>query len=299
MTLDGGAGTARWWDTAPDVEASVPCSGAVHRLRWSRGHAVMVDHPDRDAEEALVALGGPTPACLDLVRLWDDAVTDGGFLEEWVDDAHLDRARLSWLGTALERLTNEGFHEFFRSLPAARAERMGRFVHRFPRPWLDRAAATVAESIVEGPGVVCGHAPALIGRATTQRVRRAFAAAVGGSQLPLGAAALVPLRVEIEPRLDAPPTAAGSLAGARRSVAITVAPSWLYRVWAAGAPVVEGRLVLDLRPHRVHPHRWAATVEWIDGTPRVVDEVVHHDGETWRVGSAPSSGSSRLGPGAG
>ncbi|MEL7210936.1 MAG: hypothetical protein AAGK32_22330, partial [Actinomycetota bacterium] len=187
-----------WWATAPELELSLRCSSARHRLVWSQGEVLVPDHPDLDAELALVGLGGEEPACLGLRRLWLDAVADGGFLGEWADQNHLGPARLSWLAMALERMANEGFHEFLRELPHARAELMGRFLHRFPRPWLDRAAATVSAAVADGSGVVCDLAPQWLDLAVAGRLRNAFVRAGSGHHLSLGAAALVPLRVDAE-----------------------------------------------------------------------------------------------------
>ncbi len=271
----------RWSDTAAPVELALPCSGEVHRLRWHRGIVQLTDHPDRDAEEALVALGGPRPACLATVQLWDLALADGGFLEEWVDDTHLTPARLSWLTMALERLRNEGFHEFLRSLPPDRAEPMGRFLHAFPRPWLDRAAASIAETVSAGGGVRCVNAPPLIRAAIAQRVRRAFAAAVGGNQLPLGAAALVPLWVDVAE--TARPTIEGSIRGPARGVRVEVGVDWLHRVWAAGAAVVDGHLVLEVgRP--LGPKVASALVaDWTAGRPEVVPVAVRYADDGWLI----------------
>lgn len=238
-----------WRDTAGDLDLVVTCSGSTHRLIWSAGSIELPDHPDLAAERALIGLGGPEPACLSWLRLWNDAVNDGGFLAEWVDPTNLDEARLSWLGTALERMRLEGFHEFLRHLPPARAERMGHFVHRYPRSWLDRAACEVAEAVTgsgvsaRGP-VGCVHAPAMVEQAVANRLRRAFVASVGGRQLSWGAAALVPLHI----RVDAVgvPSISGRLTGPGRGVHLTVAPTWLHQVWGAGAAVVDGHLVLAL-----------------------------------------------------
>lgn len=297
----------RWHDTVPAVELDVVCGTANHRLRWARGSIEMLDHPDPDAEAALVALGGDEPTCLQLVGLWQLALADGGFLEEWVDDAHLTPTRLSWLSMALERLRNEGFHEFLRALPPARAEPMGRFLHRFPRPWLDRAAGAVAESVVDGPGVECDQAEPLISAAVAQRVRRAFVAGVGAGDLSLGAAALVPLRVDVTagPNRDQPaaaatgvslgpaaavgsrapePTIAGRLQGPGRAVSISVDRGWLHRAWAAGAAVVDDHLVLDLASSGAPESGVdASIVVWNDARPRIVRAVVAYDGTSWSI----------------
>ena len=249
----------------------------------------MVDHPDPEAEVAMVALGGEEPPCLALLNLWTLAVADGGFLEEWADDAHLSPARLSWLHMALERLRNEGFHEFLRSIPTSRAEPMGRFLHRFPRPWLDRAAATVAEAVVDGDGVVCDNAAGWLRAAAAQRVRRAFVTSVGGheSGLTLGAAALVPLTVHVGSAANGEGGIEGRLRGPGRSVVIAVDRRWLHAVWAAGAAVIDGRLVLALESADCHT-AVATVVTWPpalsgEAAPVLERHRADHDGHRWSL----------------
>ncbi|MCP4225931.1 MAG: hypothetical protein GY773_21560 [Actinomycetia bacterium] len=245
-----------WWETAPPLELMVPCSEARHRLAWSQGEVVVVDHPELDAERTLMALGGPEPACLSRLGLWEDAVADGGFLAEWIDQAQLTDARLSWLTMALERMRNEGFHEFLRNLPFARAERMGHFLSQFPRPWHDRAAAAVAEAIVDGEGVVCNDAPQLLPTAIASRLRHSFVTSVGGTHLAVGVAALVPLTITVDDSAGNGVSVAGALTGPHRRVAITVAGGWLHQVWGAGAALVDSHLVLDRSGTRLTVLTW-------------------------------------------
>lgn len=263
-----------WWATAPNLELPVNCSGQRHRLQWTDGEVRLPDHPDLDSELALIGFGGPEPACLELHRLWLDAVADGGFLGEWADQNHLGPARLSWLTMALERMANEGFQEFLRELPHARAERMGQFLHRFPRPWLDRAATVVSAAVDDGTGVVCEHAPRWLEVAVAGRLRRSFVQATAGHTMSLGAAALIPLRVDVDAGRS--PEAAGHLRGPGRGVSLGVATSWLHQVWAAGAAVIDGVLVLARRDDQVAVIDWPAgastdgpTLRWI--TARFVD----------------------------
>ncbi len=225
---------------------AVGCEGRRHRLRWRQGRLELLDHPELEAELAMVGLGGPEPACVSLLHLWDEAVVDGGFLAEWVDETRLSPSWFSWLAMALERMRSEGFHEFLRGLPPARAQRMGQFLDSFPLPWIDRASATVSLAVADGAGVVCDHAPDLLAAGVSHRLRRAFVDAVGGRQLAVGAAALVPLRIVVEPGVD--PSIGGSLTGTDRGVTLVVDRSWLHRVWAAAGPVVDGRLTLELAP---------------------------------------------------
>lgn len=255
---------------AEDLALVVRCEGADHRLSAVGSSLVLDAHQDLDAELAMVALGGAEPICIARYRLWADALADGGFLAEWVDETRMSPTWFSWLAMALERMRAEGFHEFLRRLPPARAQRMGEFLHHFPPAWIDRAAALVSSAVFDGDGVVCRDAEALLVTATANRVRRAFVDAVGGRQLAVGAAALVPLKIislndtglnDTAPNDTAvAPAASGCLRGAERGVRVAVAPTWLHRVWAVGAAVIGGRLVLALDQADVTP--MATVVSW-------------------------------------
>lgn len=252
------------WVGAPNLELRVRCGGDHHLIRAVGSTLELVDHPDLDAELALIAFGGEEPPCVARHRLWAEALADGGFLAEWVDETRMNPTWFSWLAMALERMRAEGFHEFLRRLPPVRAQRMGEFLHHFPLPWIDRAAAAVSREIFDGEttdrgaahvdnaantangsGVVCVDAPPLLAVATANRVRRAFVDAVGGRELAVGAAALVPLDIVTT---DMSPDATGCLRGAERGVRILVGQTWLHRVWAVEAAVIDGRLVLALEP---------------------------------------------------
>jgi hypothetical protein len=239
-----------WFDAAPPLSMTVACGGERHRLRWVGGLVETVDHPELEAELALVALGGQEPTCIALHRLWHEAVADGGFVAEWVDPSRLSRAWLSWLSMALERMRTEGFHEFLRHLPPARAQRMGEFLHLFPGPWIDRAASEVNRGAWSGEPGPADRGPtgtrALLAQAGANRLRRAFVDAVGGRQLAIGTAALIPLVPLVDQRAGARPAIEGALRGPDRGVTVTVGVRWLDRVWVAGAAVVDGQLVLAI-----------------------------------------------------
>ncbi len=269
------AGEGSWVDTAPPLSMVVVCDRERHRLRWEGGVVEPLDHPELEAELALVALGGAEPACIALHRLWHEAIDDGGFVAEWIEPSHLGPTWRSWLSMALERMRSEGFHEFLRHLPPARAQRMGEFLHRFPGPWIDRAGAEVNRLVVEGDHADHQLAP-LLAQAAANRLRRSFVDAVGGRQLAVGAAALVPLTLRVAGPGEPAPRIDGRLSGHDRGVTITVGPRWLHSVWAAGAAVVDGHLVLAIEPGS------AVVVEWSPEPPRrpalMVREVGHRDG---------------------
>ena len=59
----------RWCHHVPPATAVVPCSGEQHRVSWRRGKLKLEDH-DLGAERTMLAFGGETPACLQVVTLW-------------------------------------------------------------------------------------------------------------------------------------------------------------------------------------------------------------------------------------
>lgn len=286
-----------WRHTAAPAVLDVECSGEHHQLLWRNGAIELPDHPDVDAELALVAFGGAEPACINRLKMWENAVADGGFLAEWFDDSALTPSWLSWLSMALERMRTEGFHEVLRGLPPARSLRMGEFIEQFPIEWMDRAAAEISEALVTSSGdaraVVCDDAARHVRNAIGVRLRRAFVRSIGNTYLTIGAAALVPLDIIVaeSAAVVAPPTAAGQLSGPGRGVSVVVGPGWLHGVWAAGAATINQRLVLGLTTMS-DGSAARATVLHFDHQPgstagplvASVDEVaVLHDGTSWIV----------------
>jgi hypothetical protein len=64
------AASPPWWALLPPAQASVSCGEHTHRLRWSEGALIALDHPDAEGERVLAALGGDRSECLDLVEFW-------------------------------------------------------------------------------------------------------------------------------------------------------------------------------------------------------------------------------------
>lgn len=59
-----------WWLAFTPAQATIPCAGATHRLRWEAGVLSALDHEDAEAERALAALGGERCACVDVLDAW-------------------------------------------------------------------------------------------------------------------------------------------------------------------------------------------------------------------------------------
>jgi hypothetical protein len=58
-----------WPRRVPPVKVTVDCDGEHHTISWRRGALVLEAH-DAAADEALVALGGDRPPCLEVRRSW-------------------------------------------------------------------------------------------------------------------------------------------------------------------------------------------------------------------------------------
>lgn len=61
------------------MEATVACGPNLHRLRWAEGTLAALDHVGDD-DTVLAELESERPACLNLVRHWQDHATDGRLL---------------------------------------------------------------------------------------------------------------------------------------------------------------------------------------------------------------------------
>lgn len=65
-----------WWAGLAPVELPIRCGHGQHRLSWSGGRLVALDHPDGDRERALAALGADPFPCLDILDSWDRHADD-------------------------------------------------------------------------------------------------------------------------------------------------------------------------------------------------------------------------------
>lgn len=261
-----------------ELVLDVACGTATHHLRLVDGRVRLDDHADVDAERALVAFGGAPPACLELLELWEDAVSDGGFLAEWAGVERIPRSRISWLHAALERTRSEGLREFLWWMPEARAARMGRFLVTFPGPWLDRAAVEVAGRLASGEGAFSEHVEGFLAEGAARRLRWAFVRAVARTESGAGPAALVPLKPLVGDGI--PARIEGLLKGRDSWAVVMIDVAWLADVWGVGAAVVEGDLVLAVADG------WARAVRWVPGggglVPVLEDRPLVHDGGRWR-----------------
>lgn len=62
-----------WQRRAPTVRSAVTCGGERHEVLWRRGAIATAQH-DLAAEEAMAALGGTVPACVQVVWHWRAAM---------------------------------------------------------------------------------------------------------------------------------------------------------------------------------------------------------------------------------
>jgi hypothetical protein len=72
--------STEWWVGAPPAEATVACGPNQHRLRWTAGRLLALDHADPAVDVLLAELGGEEPACLALCRYWTAHAADAQVL---------------------------------------------------------------------------------------------------------------------------------------------------------------------------------------------------------------------------
>lgn len=81
----------RWCHHVPPATAEVLCGGERHRVSWRRGKLKLEDH-DLAAERTMLAFGGETPACLQVLTLWRN-------LHSWAMSGELLQHMQSRLGS--------------------------------------------------------------------------------------------------------------------------------------------------------------------------------------------------------
>ena len=233
-----------WYDGVAETNFDVDCEGIRHTITWSAGELFLTHHRDVEAEKTLVALGGRKPRCLEIFELWESAVSDGGFIEEWAPWYEADHQRRWWLKTALERLRSEGVQDFLYDLPRDRAMQMGEVITTLPHEFLDRAMATIVDA---GNQRGWDFAPAVsrhLSEATKLRARRSFVRALTHQRPAIPNPALVPFVCHID--LSHEPMIEGQISGRNSRIEIRLHPRWLSEVWARGLSVHRGRFTVSI-----------------------------------------------------
>lgn len=70
----------QWWEGMAPLDVPGPEGAGTHRLVWREGRLELEDHPDPEAERAVVALGGERCPCLDVSDAWEDCHRTGAML---------------------------------------------------------------------------------------------------------------------------------------------------------------------------------------------------------------------------
>ena len=235
-----------WWRGLQPAEADVECGGATHRVRWADGRLLLIDHGDREAEDALVALGGDASACQRVANRWRE---------------HSANPRLVTLG----RRPGEGpiglpkqapigdlAAASARIPPSVRVQVAKEMTERsalcdlltLPGPMVDRLVLTAMASCAERwddeefrdeHGLRIGAALSVRGGPSIRRFAERLNA-------PDPEVVVTPSRPGTGPffaaRLDA---------GRRPVVAAELPVGWLVDVWGRGISEPQGRLVLAVR----------------------------------------------------
>jgi len=247
-STSGASGTSAtgWALDVDPVSAVVECSGgARHVVTWRRGKLVLEDH-DLTAEEAAIALGGPRPACLEVLRAWRNRAIwavatqpdPPGFVRRRprIDVPFELRARRelgvvrAWERSASRRAESDDAEHLYRYLrKRALSSVLG--------------AATAAQERFGG------------GRVSFVEVRLADGS--GGSDGKAGDT------VDVIGRIDARQTA----------LVVSLTPRWLRDVWSRSIGLVDGRFVASVCDATAWPS--AAVVEAVEWRRDSFDALAH------------------------
>lgn len=206
----------------------VACGGGRHRVTWRRGKLKLEDH-DLSAERTMVAFGGETPACLQVLQLWRN-------LHAWAMSGELFRQMQSRLGPAAPLAPGE----------LGRVHQLGLLL-TWDRAWRRSAYFSEHGRLLDERLRECAL-PALRTHLRWWMSRRGCRRIAG-----------VELRVlrrgqepEVRGEMDAVSVRATAGLGAR----------WLVGVWARGLAVVDGAFVLEVGPEGADGRAPARAVRW-------------------------------------
>lgn len=196
----------------PPATAVVPCNGEQHRVSWRRGKLKVEDH-DLAAERTMLAFGGETPACLQVLTLWRN-------LHSWAMSGQLLQQMQSRLGAnvllapgELRRVSDLGL-----LLSWEREWRRSRYFSDHGRLLSEQLRA-------KAMGPLRDHLKCWLERNGSRRISKI--------DLDLG-------------RRGQPPSIRGQMDTVGVRAGATLGVQWMVSVWARGLDVVDGAFVLEV-----------------------------------------------------
>jgi hypothetical protein len=230
--------TGEGWALDVDpVSVVVDCGGARHVVTWRRGKLVLEDH-DLTAEEAVVALGGPRPACLEVLRAW--------------------RNRAVWAVA-----TQPDPPGFVRRRPriAVPPELAARRELGVVRAWERSAARRPGSDDAE-------H----LYRYLRKRALSSVLGAANAAQARFGGGRVSFVEVRLAER-DGDVDVIGRVDARQTALVVSLTPRWLREVWARGIGLVDGRFVVSVADATAWPA--AAAVLAVDWRRDSFDALAH------------------------
>jgi hypothetical protein len=291
--------SAPWWAALPPAQSQISCGAGQHLLRWADGELTAADHPDAEGELVLAALGGDKSECVTLVEAWGAHADDLDVLALG-PRSPADQLTVTWelvrgLRSAISPQPGQPPAQ-----PARPGQRPGRplagrlrprsLPMRQVSPEVRQAQARRAELIglfalgrdfqlaLSGTVAAAWSAGPAPGR-DLAAARPALAAALAGRLAPAAASWLgidpEAVRAELH---DGPGWGTVELTGG--TLRATLPVRWLAAVWAAGCPVVDGHLVVDVLA-AAWPQAQVRALTRPGAAPAV--RSIRYDGEHWSV----------------
>jgi hypothetical protein len=291
-----------WWAAVRPAQSQISCGAGQHVVRWVDGALTAADHPDAEGELVLAALGGDKSECVTLVEAWGAHTEDLDVLALGPRSL-ADHLTVTWdLVSSLRSTISPQPGQALRQ-PARPAQRPGRppagrlrprsLPMRQVPPEVRRAQARRAELIglfalgrdfqlaLSGTVAAAWSAGPAPGR-DLAAARPALTAALAGRLAPAAAGwlGIDPEAVRAE-LYDGPGWGTVELAGGTLRAALPA--RWLAAVWAAGCPVVDGHLVVDVLA-ATWPQAQVRALTRPGAAPVV--RSIRYDGEHWSVAGA-------------
>ncbi|HET7487734.1 MAG TPA: hypothetical protein VFJ85_07375 [Acidimicrobiales bacterium] len=208
----------RWCHHVPAATAEVICGGERHRVSWRRGKLKFEDH-DLSAERAMLAFGGETPECLQVLTLWRN-------VHSWAMSGELLQHMQSRLGP--EVLLAPGdlrrVSDLSLLLTWEREWRRRRYFSDHGRILAEQLRQRAMPPLRD-------HLKYWMARHGSRRLSKV--------ELELG-------------RHNQPAVVRGHMDSVGVRASATLGVQWLVQVWARGLEVVDGALVLEVVEEQVH-----------------------------------------------
>jgi hypothetical protein len=253
-----------WFDCLPSCATRLRCGQGWHTVRWEAGELRLLSHPDAEGELVLAALGGEKARCVEVAEAWGRHAADLSMLAIG-PRGPADKIAVSWFDVdAAQRAPQRGGQLGYSPpaggpgrLPPPTAGPMFPAAARYQQTQDRERAARRRNDMLSLLALGYGFQVRLIGQvaeahasrpeAAMEKIRPALVAAITARLAPVAEEwlGIDPDQVVVTLHRG-PGWGSAELTGraGQRRLRVSLPPSWLAEVWAAGLSLTGRHLVV-------------------------------------------------------